>query len=52
MCPPIHRIAGIMIAQAYLEWLKARIAEVEATGDFSLIDPMEIKRAWAEQVDA
>lgn len=29
-----------------LEWLKARIAEAEASGELWMIDPLAIKRAW------
>lgn len=32
----------------YLDWLKARIAEAEASGELWMIDPASIARAWAE----
>jgi hypothetical protein len=36
----------------YLEFLKARIAEAEASGEMWMIDPASIARAWSEQEGA
>lgn len=30
----------------YLAWLKARIADAEASGELWMIDPCSIRRAW------
>ncbi len=35
---------------SYLEFLKARIADAEQSGEMHLIDPRSIERAW-EQVE-
>lgn len=33
----------------YLDWLKARIADAEASGELWMIDPSSIRRAWEVQ---
>jgi hypothetical protein len=44
---PLDRKERVM--PNYLHWLKARIAEAEASGELHLIDPRSIERAWAER---
>lgn len=39
--------------ELYAEWLGLRVAEARASGEFWMIDPIAIQRAWAaEQLKA
>jgi hypothetical protein len=33
----------------YLDWLKARIADAEQSGELWMIDPRSIERAWKQR---